>query len=128
MKTIKNNLTISLEKLLWVEWCQISVRQSLFPASTGCPMLLLSLNCTVSALASEFQFVTPVTSGLVHPSLLIFTSSFCNSLLWQVYTWLVCTITQGDSRSLFDLTCSVVECWGGSHWKQTPVEYVGEGA
>ena len=101
---------------------------NLFPASTCCPRLLLSLNCTVSALASEFQFVTRVNSGLVLPSLLVFTSSFCNSLLWQVYTWLVCTITQGDNRPLFDLTCSVVQRWGGAHWKQTLLGYVDEGA
>ena len=79
----------------------------------------------VSALTSEFQFVAPVPSGPVHTSLLIFNSSVCNSLPWLVYTWLVCTITWGDSGPLFDLTCSVVQWWGGEHWKPTPLGYVG---
>lgn len=61
----------------------------------------MSLNCTVSALTSEFQFVAPVTSGLFYPTLLIITSSVYSSLPWQVYTWLAYTITWGDSRDLF---------------------------
>ena len=70
----------------------------------------MSLNCTVSALTSEFQFVAHVTSGLFSPSLFIFTSSVYSSLPWQVYTWLACTIKWGGSRRLFHLS------WCNSQW------------